>query len=141
MAKHPTPPLPSLAPRLPDGARTRDHGIPAIEAGTPARTAEAPPLVLTRGQSFHGYLRRGTVLHVRQGTATLTPAARWLAASVWRTAVSLTAGQVHVLETSGWITLTSDAGARIGYRDDSADARPHPARRTVGQALRARFGF
>ncbi|APD12588.1 hypothetical protein [Pandoraea sputorum] len=100
---------------------------------------------LAPGQSFHGYVSQGTVLHVEQGRVVLTPASRWLADSVWRTDVSLTAGHVFVTETGGWITLASDAGARVACREYAA-ATPSgvaPGRQWAGRLERLfwRFGL
>ncbi|VVE10344.1 hypothetical protein PAQ31011_02617 [Pandoraea aquatica] len=100
---------------------------------------------LAPGQSFHGYVSQGTVLHVGQGRVVLTPASRWLAASAWRTDIALTAGHVYVTETGGWITLASDAGARIACREEVA-ASPSgvvPGRQSPGRLERLfwRFGL
>lgn len=139
MAKHPAPSL------SPDVMLARGHGEAVssgervVESCAAALAAEAAPLTLARGQAFHGYVSRGTVLHVREGIVLLTPAPRWLAGSVSRTDVSLAAGQVHVVQTSGWITLASGTGARILCRDDdSAPPRSQLARRL--RHLIQRFG-
>ncbi|AKM29879.1 hypothetical protein AB870_06755 [Pandoraea faecigallinarum] len=58
----------------------------------------------------------------------------------------LAAGQVHVVQTSGWITLASDTGANMTCRteaDASGTAAPAARRLAVSplRALRQRFGF
>ncbi|MFJ2993191.1 hypothetical protein [Pandoraea sp. NPDC087047] len=139
MAKHPAPSL------SPDILLARDRGDAVssgervVEPRTAARAAEATPLTLARGQSFHGYVGRGTVFHVREGVVLLTLAPRWLAASLSRTTVSLAAGQVYVVQTPGWITLASGAGAHIVCRDDD---RAQPSSRLARRLRRLvqRFG-
>ncbi|AKC71942.1 hypothetical protein [Pandoraea oxalativorans] len=108
----------------------------------PTRPADVS---LAPGQSFHGYVSQGTVLHVGQGRVVLTPATRWLADSAWHTDVALTAGHVYVTETGGWITLASDVGARIACREEVA-ASPSgvaPQRPVAGRLERLfwRFGL
>ncbi|VVD96472.1 hypothetical protein [Pandoraea anhela] len=130
MATHPTSltSCPHVAREAMTDARERRFAGSANSANSatsPAfheRTAEAAAagpttLTLAPGQAFHAYAARGTVLHVRRGQVALTPAARWLAASLWRTTVPLMAGQVYVMQTSGWITLSSATGASITCRD------------------------
>lgn len=114
----------------------------------PSSTSQPPlpiDVTLAPGQSFHGYVSQGTVLHVGQGRVVLTSASRWLANSVWRTDVSLAAGHVFVTETGGWITLASDVGARVACREEVA-ASPSgvaPGRQLAGRLERLfwRFGL
>jgi hypothetical protein len=116
-------------------------------AGTHGDTSgtRAAPLTLARGQSFHAYASRGTVFHVQQGRVAFRLAPRWLSGRVWRDAVALTAGQVYVVETSGWLALTSDAGAKIALREDAnptrrlAEPQGHIMRRW--RQMCERFGF
>ncbi|VVE23901.1 hypothetical protein PCO31110_03325 [Pandoraea communis] len=118
--------------------------LPAnAESGSPAQLPSH--LSLARGQSFYAYVGLGTVLHIERGDVLLTAAPRWLAASFWRRAVSLTAGQVYVAETSGWLTLSAATDARVALREDVAEAhrraglRAYAAR--VRQIVRKSFGF
>ncbi|MEF3065822.1 hypothetical protein [Pandoraea apista] len=89
------------------------------EGGMPALLSSH--LTLASGQSFHAYACRGTVIHIERGSVVLTTAPRWLAASFWRNTVLLTAGQVYVTQTSGWLTLSAEAGARLTLRDGVAE--------------------
>ncbi|WP_374622976.1 hypothetical protein [Pandoraea sp.] len=153
------PPSPALSP---DSMRVRHRGDagasqtrvaqPWVRAHPEDAGGDAPGILpspssitLTRGQSFHAYVSRGTVFHVQQGCAVLGLAPRWLSASVWRDVVSLAAGQVRVVETPGWMTLTSDAGARIALRESTGDARHRAGWRAHAtgrwQRIRERFGF
>ncbi|WP_353192226.1 hypothetical protein [Pandoraea pnomenusa] len=107
-----------------DMAPTRELVEGIDQTSLPARTDDAaitrPSLViLAPGQSFHGYVCRGTVLHVQQGHVVLNAAPRRLAAHVWRTTASLQAGEVYVIDCAGWLTLGSDAGARVILRDNT----------------------
>ncbi|VVE66470.1 hypothetical protein PCA31118_02229 [Pandoraea captiosa] len=106
----------------------------------PVFPTQSTDLTLMRGQSFHGYVSRGTVLHVGTGRAVLTPASHWLSESIWRTTVPLTAGQVHVVQTSGWMTLTSETGARIVWRDNSGTPSV-PVRSPVQASAHSLVGF
>ena len=151
------PPTPALSPdsmrvrrRCGAGApeaRVAQSWVPALldDKGGDAPGTLPSSVTLTRGQSFHTYASRGTVFHVQQGHAVLGLAPRWLSASVWRDVVSLTAGQVHVVETPGWMTLTSDAGARIALRAGTGDARHRAGwcAHATGcwQRICERFGF
>jgi hypothetical protein len=126
---------PSHAPRV---------ALPAsAESVSPARLPSH--LSLARGQSFYTYVSTGTVLHIERGDVLLTTAPRWLAASFWQRAVSLTAGQVHVTETSGWLTLSTDTQASITLREDVAEVRHRAGLRAyaarVRQIVRESFGF
>ncbi|VVE88601.1 hypothetical protein [Pandoraea bronchicola] len=149
---------PLSRPLPPDSMLARGHGN-AGRAGEPIARAHtaAPPanvdngafaarpshLTLAHGQSFHAYVSRGTVLHIERGDVVLCAAPRWLAASFWRNTVSLTAGQTHVAETSGWMTLSAGTGARIVLREDAGDTRgpAGPRSRAVRRAARLRQGF
>lgn len=118
--------------------------LPAnAESGSPARLPSH--LALARGQSFYTYVSTGTVLHIERGEILLTTAPRWLAANVWRRTVSLTAGQVHVAETSGWLTLSTDTDASIALREDIAEVHRRVGLRAyvtrVRQIIRGSFGF
>ncbi|AHB78395.1 MULTISPECIES: hypothetical protein [Pandoraea] len=141
-------PLSSLSPLSPLSAPspTTRHSTASRDATPPQAAGDAAPgrphdapgtrasvIVLAGGQSFHGYLARGTVLHVQRGRVTLTLAPRWMAASVWQTTVSLAAGEVCVIPTTGWQALTSDTGAELAVRDGTARA-------SLWQRLRARLG-
>lgn len=152
--------LASLPPASSDVGLARRHAESESSSGCVAlpRTAPRPAgthgdtsgtraaqLTLARGQSFHAYASRGTVFHVQRGQAVFRLAPRWLSGRVWRDAVALTAGQVYVVETSGWLALTSDAGATIALREDAnparrlAEPRGHSMHRW--QRIRAHFGF
>lgn len=161
MAKPPSPipPIPSIQPLLPPDSRlAREIGdvgradAPLSRTSTtlPAATdSEAPArlpshLTLARGQSFYAHVGRGTVIHIERGEVALTTAPHWLAASVWRGAVLLSTGQVHVAQTSGWLTLSADAGASVTLREHVA-AVPGPAQRRASpsrlrQIIRSLFG-
>lgn len=84
------------------------------------------PLALARGQAFHAYASRGTVFHVQRGRVVVSLAPRWLSGG-GRDAIALRAGQVYVVETSGWLALTSDAGAQLALREG-----PNSAGRLAG---------
>ncbi|WP_242558943.1 MULTISPECIES: hypothetical protein [Pandoraea] len=108
----------------PPAARAERVDVPVTsrertDVGTPSPAL----LKLMRGQSFHTYASRGTVLQVRDGNVMLTPPARWLAAGVWRPTVPLAAGQVYVVETSGWFAIASDGGASVASRVGASDLR------------------
>ncbi len=145
MAK-PQPPLfssDSMLARDIGDARRADWPSPAPRVALPARLPSH--LSLARGQSFYTYVSTGTVLHIERGDVLLTTAPRWLAASFWQRAVSLTAGQVHVTETSGWLTLSTDTQASITLREDVAEVRHRAGLRAyaarVRQIVRESFGF
>lgn len=140
MAKPPFPPpsaLPSLSALRPDASLARSHGeatspgervalsrAPSHPAGMDGATPgkRAFPLALARGQAFHAYASRGTVFHVQRGQVVVSLAPRWLSGRVWRDAIALSAGQVYVVETSGWLALTSDAGAQLALREGANSA-------------------
>ncbi|VVD86623.1 hypothetical protein PHO31112_01395 [Pandoraea horticolens] len=109
--------------------------LPAnAESGSPARLPSH--LSLAHGQSFYAYMGLGTVLHIERGDVLLTAAPRWLAASFWRSTVPLSAGQVHVVETSGWVTLSAGTGARIALREAADDSARPAALRSHAARLR-----
>lgn len=141
MAKPPFPSssaLPSLSPLRPDASLARSHGdatspgerialsrAPSHPAGMDGGTSgsRAFPLALARGQAFHAYASRGTVFHVQRGRVVVSLAPRWLSGSVWRDVATLTAGQVYVVETSGWLALSSDPGAQLALREGANPTR------------------
>ncbi len=141
MAKPPFPPpsaLPSLSPLRPDARLARSHGdasspgervalsrVPSHPAGMDGATygTRAFPLALARGQAFHAYASRGTVFHVQLGQVAVSLAPRWLSGGVWREAIALSAGQVYVVETSGWLALSSDVGAQLALREGASPTR------------------
>ncbi|VVE37790.1 hypothetical protein PIN31009_03963 [Pandoraea iniqua] len=96
-------------------------------------------LTLARAQAFHTYVRRGAVFHVKRGSVALTPAPRWLAATVWAAPVQLTAGHAYVVQETGWLVLSADQGAELTCHD--GDTPPERWLTMSWRGLRARFGF
>ncbi|MDN4575113.1 hypothetical protein DBB29_13765 [Pandoraea cepalis] len=107
-------------------------------------STRAFPLALARGQAFHAYASRGTVFHVQRGQVVVSLAPRRLAGGIWRDAIALNAGQVYVVETSGWLALTSDAGAQLALREGAGPTRRlAESRRSIvrqWQRILERFG-
>lgn len=89
----------------------------------PADDAVPQRLTLARGAAFHVYAREGAIFHVRSGRARLTPAPRWLAATVWAAPTSLGAGAAYVNETTGWLLIESEDGAELACHDTAPEVR------------------
>jgi len=144
MAKRPHPVFsPDLA--LPRGNRHVTVIRDSRDAETRARTsakddlaALPEQLTLAKAQAFHAYVRRGTVFHVKQGSVWLTPAARWLAATVWAAPVHLPAGHAYVAEDTGWLVLSTDGGAELFCH--AVEAPPARWYALAWRALRERLG-
>ncbi|WP_087691323.1 hypothetical protein [Pandoraea sp. PE-S2R-1] len=141
MAKRPQTLQPIFSPDLALTQGRRDTRAAATHSPNTAGDLVALPeqLTLASAQAFHTYVRRGAVFHVKRGSVALTPAPRWLAATVWAAPVQLTAGHAYVVQETGWLVLSTDQGAELTCHDSDA-----PAERALTmpwRVLRARFGF
>ncbi|WP_087722542.1 hypothetical protein [Pandoraea sp. PE-S2T-3] len=141
MAKRPQTLQPIFSPDLALTQGRRDTRAAATHSPNTAGDLVALPeqLTLASAQAFHTYVRRGAVFHVKRGSVALTPAPRWLAATVWAAPVQLTAGHAYVVQETGWLVLSTDQGAELTCHDGDA-----PAERGLTmpwRVLRARFGF
>jgi hypothetical protein len=101
------------------GARAAE--APRKQAPGPVDDALPPHITLTRGRAFHVYAREGAILHVRRGNVQLTPAPRWIAATMWASPLHMPTGEAYVVETTGWLLIASDEGAEVACHDVEAE--------------------
>ncbi|ALS58937.1 hypothetical protein [Pandoraea norimbergensis] len=141
MAKRPQTLQPLFSSDLALTQGRRDSRAAATNTPNTAGDLVALPeqLTLARAQAFHTYVRRGAVFHVKRGSVALTPAPRWLAATVWAAPVQLTAGHAYVVQETGWLVLSTGQGAELTCHD--GDASPERGLTMPWRVLRARFGF
>ena len=67
---------------------------------------------LAAGQCFFEHLSAGTIVHVEGGGIVATTAPRWLASDISQAVHTLYAGDVLVIQVTGWTCLAAQGAAR-----------------------------
>jgi hypothetical protein len=67
-------------------------------------------------------------MRVEHGSVAVTTSPRWLAGMVWRSELRICAGEVHVFDADGWVTLCAEGGA-TEFRYSPAQPSPNTSRR------------
>ncbi|WP_233870825.1 hypothetical protein [Paraburkholderia adhaesiva] len=89
---------------------------------SPVTAPASQRLTLPAGQALRQRMARGTVVHVESGRINVRLPFQWLAQTAWRPEHPMSAGNVLVIEASGWLEITGEAQAVIEVRPPAASA-------------------
>ncbi|KAF0814814.1 hypothetical protein IGB42_00869 [Andreprevotia sp. IGB-42] len=96
---------------------------------------------LMAGQTLPVYGRRGAVLHVASGEVLLAESPQWLGERMFAPHYRLRAGNVHVLDSAGWVALTALHASTLSARKLACVGAPTPLGQRVRRWLASRPGM
>ncbi|MES2073701.1 MAG: hypothetical protein V4488_25330 [Pseudomonadota bacterium] len=71
--------------------------------------------VLTASQTFHFHARKGSIIYLKSGSATIAAAPVWLETPYFEPACLLCEGGTFVVRHGGWIAVSARQGCEVVY--------------------------